>query len=161
MQRPGKPQKKGGAFKRSHASINPDRRIKKKGPTGSRKSNGGGSSGGGNLRSKATIKRLNMYRGGTAKRNKKGEIVHGGEFADKFTTGGKAKANAARTAPNRKWFGNTRVVDATQLDRFREEMGAKVADPYTVVLRQKKLPMGLLAGAGDTSTRKERRMDFW
>jgi hypothetical protein len=44
----------------------------------------------------------------------------------------------------RGWFGNTRVVSATQLDRFREVMASKAADPYAVVLHSKALPMGLL-----------------
>ena len=56
----------------------------------------------------------------------------------------------ARTAPNRRWFGNTRVVNPEQLDKFREEMGAKLNDPYTVVLRTRKLPMGLLKDAKKT-----------
>mmetsp|Transcript_13850 Transcript_13850/g.20496 ORF Transcript_13850/g.20496 Transcript_13850/m.20496 type:complete len:157 (-) Transcript_13850:110-580(-) len=40
------------------------------------------------------------------------------------------------------WFGNTSVVGITDLDKFREEMSEKVADPYSVVLKRKKLPMG-------------------
>jgi len=40
--------------------------------------------------------------------------------------------------------GNTRVVDQTDLSKFREAMGAKVKDPYTVVMRSAKVPMGLL-----------------
>ena len=51
-------------------------------------------------------------------------------------------------APDRRWFGNTRTVSATELDRFREEMRVKAADPYSVILRRKKLPMGLLVEAG-------------
>ena len=52
-----------------------------------------------------------------------------------------------RIAPDRRWFGNTRVVGQTELDKFREEMTSKVADPYSVVLKRKKLPMGLLQDA--------------
>ena len=40
--------------------------------------------------------------------------------------------------------GNTRVVGQKELTRFREELSTAIKDPYTVVLRQKKLPMGLL-----------------
>ena len=54
-----------------------------------------------------------------------------------------------RIAPDRRWFGNTRVVGATELDKFREEMSDKVADPYSVVLKRKKLPMGLLQDAAE------------
>jgi nuclear GTP-binding protein len=95
-----------------------------------------------------------MYRGGNPIRNKKGRIVHGGSYNDKNSTGGKLVKKmgsaVARTAPNRRWFGNTRVVNPEQLDKFREEMGAKLNDPYTVVLRTRKLPMGLLKDAKKT-----------
>jgi len=39
------------------------------------------------------------------------------------------------------------VVSQTDLDKFREEMSSKVADPYSIVLKRKKLPMGLLRDA--------------
>jgi hypothetical protein len=35
----------------------------------------------------------------------------------------------------RRWFGNTRVIDPKELDKFREEMRVKAADPYSVILR--------------------------
>lgn len=54
-----------------------------------------------------------------------------------------------RIAPDRRWFGNTRVVDPKQLDTFRQEMTESVADPYSVVVKRKKLPMGLLREAVD------------
>jgi nuclear GTP-binding protein len=43
-----------------------------------------------------------------------------------------------------RWFGNTRVVGQNELERFREELGSKVVDPYTVILKSKKLPLSLL-----------------
>lgn len=43
-----------------------------------------------------------------------------------------------------RWFGNTRVISPEELDKFREEMTAKAADPYSVLLRRRKIPMGLL-----------------
>jgi len=58
-------------------------------------------------------------------------------------------AETGRIAPDRRWFGNTRVVDPKQLDTFRQEMTEKVADPYSVVLKRKKLPMGLLREAAE------------
>lgn len=58
-------------------------------------------------------------------------------------------AETGRIAPDRRWFGNTRVVDPKQLDTFRQEMTERVADPYSVVLKRKKLPMGLLREAAD------------
>jgi len=41
--------------------------------------------------------------------------------------------------------GNTRVVEQKALQQFREEMSEKVKDPYTVIMRSKKLPMALLS----------------
>ncbi len=49
-----------------------------------------------------------------------------------------------RVQPDRRWFGNTRVVNPTELDRFRQKMTERAADPYSILLRQRKLPMGLL-----------------
>ena len=148
MQRPGKPKKKGSAFKRNNASTNPDRKVPKIYPRA-------GAHQGHNASHKSSINRLNMYRGGHAIRNKKGRIVHGGAYNDKNSTGGKIVKNmgsaVARTAPNRRWFGNTRIINPKQLDKFREEMGAKVNDPYTVVLRTRKLPMGLLSDTKKTA----------
>jgi len=40
--------------------------------------------------------------------------------------------------------GNTRVVGQKELSAFREEMGNKVKDKYSVVMKHKKLPMALL-----------------
>ena len=50
----------------------------------------------------------------------------------------------ARVQPDRRWFGNTRVVGQKELSNFREEIAAKAHDPYTVLLKRKQLPMGLL-----------------
>ena len=99
------------------------------------------------MRTKSTIKRLNMYRGGRAVRDKKGKIL-GGSHMSRHKTGGKDMPNAARVAPDRRWFGNTRVVGQRELEQFRQELGNKMADPYTVVLRHRKLPMGLLQDTG-------------
>jgi nuclear GTP-binding protein len=106
-----------------------------------------------NMRSEATIQRLKMYQNGKAIRNKEGKIV-GGQFMMKDRAGdSKITASTGRIAPDRRWFGNTRVVGATELDRFREEMTDKVADPYSVVLRRKKLPMGLLQDAAELAAK--------
>lgn len=51
---------------------------------------------------------------------------------------------STRIQPDRRWFGNTRVIGQAQLDAFRAEMSAKVNDSYTVLLREKKLPLQLL-----------------
>lgn len=40
--------------------------------------------------------------------------------------------------------GNTRVISQTALDHFRTALSTHKADPYSVLLRRNKLPMGLL-----------------
>jgi nuclear GTP-binding protein len=120
------PKQNSSINKKSGASTNPNRTAPKQG-----------------MRSKSTIMRLNMYRGGKAIRNKAGEIV-GGSLLMKDRAGGKDIAGAARIAPDRRWFGNTRTMSQTELDKFRDEMTTKAADPYSVVLRRKKIPMALL-----------------
>lgn len=131
--------RKGGsrpAFKKGASSDNPDR-IKNPKDTFKR--------------DKATIMRLRMYRGGNPIRDKRGKIL-GGEFMEKGKAGDvKIDASTGRIAPDRRWFGNTRVISQTQLDKFRDAMATKASDPYKVVLRSKTLPMGLLT---DTSSAK-------
>ncbi len=51
---------------------------------------------------------------------------------------------STRIQPDRRWFGNTRVIGQKQLEQFREQMASKVSDAYTVLLREKKLPLQLL-----------------
>ncbi|KAL7543003.1 hypothetical protein ACHAXR_012889 [Thalassiosira sp. AJA248-18] len=98
----------------------------------------------GNMRSNATIARLKMYNNGKAIRNKEGKVV-GGQFMMGDRAGDtKITAATGRIAPDRRWFGNTRVVNPTELDKFREEMTSSMADPYSVVVKRKQLPMGLL-----------------
>ena len=102
-----------------------------------------------NFRSADTVKRLKMYTTGKAIRNKEGKIV-GGQYMMKDRAGDTEITGATgRIAPDRRWFGNTRVVGPRELDQFREEMAEKAADPYSVVLRRKKLPMGLLNDAAE------------
>ncbi|CDJ58464.1 nucleolar GTP-binding protein NOG2, putative [Eimeria maxima] len=50
----------------------------------------------------------------------------------------------ARIQPDRRWFGNTRVIDQQKLAAFREDIQKATADPYTVVLKRSKLPMSLI-----------------
>uniref|UniRef100_A0A7S4BJ68 Nucleolar GTP-binding protein 2 n=1 Tax=Chrysotila carterae TaxID=13221 RepID=A0A7S4BJ68_CHRCT len=121
-----------GAKRTGNASSNPDRT-----PTAKAKA------GAPNVRSKATINRLNMYRT-KVKRSKKGAIVKGG-----LAVGQTVKdMKAARVQPDRRWFGNTRVVGQAELQDFREQVEKTTADPYAVLLRRHKLPMGLLASGG-------------
>ena len=95
-----------------------------------------------NMRSKTTIKRLNMYKNRSV-RDAKGKLV-GGALMMRNQAGGKDITGAARVQPDRRWFGNTRVIGQKELDQFREKLGAKVRDPYSMILRTKKLPMSLL-----------------
>lgn len=126
-------------LKKSNASSKPGRTAPKKGDS--------------NMRSADTIKRLKMYNNGKAIRNKEGKVV-GGQFLMSDRAGDtKITSSTGRIAPDRRWFGNTRVVGQTELDKFREEMTSKVADPYSVVLKRKKLPMGLLQDAAIALTK--------
>lgn len=115
------PQKKSG---KSEHSLNVDRQ-KPKGQT--------------NMRDKSTIKRLLMYKNFKAKRNREGKIVKPAPFQATLTSG-----SVARIAPNQKWFGNTKVVTQSALQKFQEELGKAIRDPYQVVMRQTKLPITLL-----------------
>ncbi|CAO0795670.1 unnamed protein product [Mucor circinelloides] len=83
------------------------------------------------------IKYINMLKGGKATRNSQGRIIQAAEFQS-------TEVKTARVAPNRKWFGNTRVIGQKALEDFRESLAAKVDDPYQVLLKQNKLPMSLL-----------------
>ncbi|KAK9837795.1 hypothetical protein WJX74_005209 [Apatococcus lobatus] len=86
-------------------------------------------------RDAATVRRLNMYKK-RATRDSKGKIIHQ-DFQSKDLPN-------SRIQPDRRWFGNTRVIGQKQLETFREEMSSKVGNAYTVLLREKKLPMSLL-----------------
>lgn len=102
----------------------------------------------GGQRSAETINRLKLYNT-KAIRNKKGRVV-GGNFMMGDRAGDREiTASTGRIAPDRRWFGNTRVVDPKSLDNFRAAMTETVADPYSVVLKRKKLPLGLLREAAE------------
>jgi len=46
------------------------------------------------------------------------------------------------------------VISQTALDHFRTSLSEKKDDPYSVLLRRNKLPMGLLDEAQNPHTRK-------
>lgn len=78
-------------------------------------------------RSKSTIKLLNLYK-------------------SKPQQGKEPQPTApARIQPDRRWFGNTRVLDQSKLALFREALSQADNNPYSVVLRRSKLPLSLLA----------------
>lgn len=83
------------------------------------------------------VKHLQMYKTGRAVRNAQGEIIRAAALQS-------TDAPTARVDPNRKWFGNTRVIAQDALTHFREAMGDKKHDSYQVLLRRNKLPMSLL-----------------
>ena len=89
------------------------------------------------------VKRVNDLRDtGGAKYNVNGsKIVRDAPFQSR-------KVPIARIEPNRKWFGNTRVISQEALTGFREAMATKKNDPYTVLLKSNKLPMSLLNVGG-------------
>ena len=119
---PGKPQKPHHKpLSTSKSAMNADRRT---------------AEGSTHLRSQSTIKRLKMYSARPV-RDTKGKLL-GGAFMSKDIS------HSTRIAPNRKWFGNTRVVGQTELNQFRQALDTAAKDPYTVVLRQAKVPMGLV-----------------
>lgn len=88
------------------------------------------------LPSNFQVRRLKMYKT-RAKRDAKGRVVHEDLQSKELPS--------TRIQPDRRWFGNTRVVGVRQLEQFREDMASKVHDSYAVLLRQKKLPLALLA----------------
>ncbi|KAM4045920.1 nucleolar GTP-binding protein 2 [Anomaloglossus baeobatrachus] len=94
--------------------------------------------GGQNMRDRATIKRLNMYRQ-KERRSKHGKVIRPLQYQSSVSSG-----TVARVEPNIKWFGNTRVIKQSSLQKFQEEMDAVMKDPYKVVMKQSKLPMSLL-----------------
>lgn len=103
----------------------------------------------GSSRSAETIARLKMYSNGKAIRNKAGRAVAGSFMMADRAGDRPITAETGRIAPDRRWFGNTRTVAQTDLDKFREEMTQAVSDPYSVVLKRKKIPMGLLQDAAE------------
>jgi len=82
-------------------------------------------------------KMLSQSSSGGAIRDKAGKIIQSGEYQS-------AEAPSGRVQPDRRWFGNTRVISQTALEHFRDALGTKQHDPFAVVLKQNKLPMSLL-----------------
>ncbi|GFE53842.1 nucleolar GTP-binding protein 2 [Babesia ovis] len=81
----------------------------------------------GQYRDKGTIKRLNMYR---EKPNLEKMCVQATE--------------PVRICPDRRWFGNTRVLTQEQMSNMREELEEAASNPRTHILKRSKLPISLL-----------------
>ncbi|EZA54341.1 hypothetical protein DMN91_001585 [Ooceraea biroi] len=118
------PRKQG--FNRSGHSMNPER--PKEGLKGVAK-----------VRTKATIKRLQMYRNQKPKRNRVGEIISPAPFQGWHSSG-----TMSRVEPSQRWFGNSRVISQNALQKFQDALGTAMKDPYKVVLKPTQLPVTLL-----------------
>eukprot|EP00249_Psilotum_nudum_P018209 c26693_g1_i1 orf=82-1917(+) len=88
-----------------------------------------------NLRTSATVRRLSMYNSRPV-RDSKGHVLHHDLQSQALPS--------TRIQPDRRWFGNTRVVNQKELEKFREEMRTRISDSYTVILKERKLPFSLL-----------------
>ncbi|XP_022993572.1 nuclear/nucleolar GTPase 2 [Cucurbita maxima] len=88
-----------------------------------------------NARSAATVRRLKMYNT-RPKRDRKGKVLKH-ELQSK-------ELPDTRIQPDRRWFGNTRVVNQKELEFFREELQKRMSSSYNVILKEKKLPLSLL-----------------
>lgn len=120
---------KSGLKKNGTASTNPDRKIKE------------GSEG--FYRTKATIKRLNMYK-------EKPDYEAMKVRPDK----------PARIEPDRRWFGNTRTIDQKNLENLRKEMENKTHDTYSLLLRKRKIPQSLITPLNNTEVIKKNHETF-
>ncbi|KAG0448197.1 hypothetical protein HPP92_027941 [Vanilla planifolia] len=87
------------------------------------------------VRSAGTVRRLKMYNS-RPKRDRKGKIL-------KHELQSKDLPNS-RIEPDRRWFGNTRVVNQKELEFFRKELQDRMSSNYNVILKERKLPLSLL-----------------
>ena len=78
-----------------------------------------------------------MFKEGKAQRDSEGNITKAASYQSR-------DAPVARIEPNRKWFGNTRVISQEALSSFREAVAERSSDPYSVLLKTNKLPMSLI-----------------
>ncbi|KZC04055.1 Nucleolar GTP-binding protein 2 [Dufourea novaeangliae] len=120
-----KPPRKEG-FNRSGHSMNPER------PTE-------GLKGVAKVRSKATIKRLQMYRNQKPKRDRTGKILRPAPFQ-----GWQPSGSMSRVEPSQRWFGNSRVISQNALQKFQDELGKAMKDSYNVIMKPTQLPVTLL-----------------
>ncbi|XP_053963732.1 nucleolar GTP-binding protein 2 [Anastrepha ludens] len=120
----GPPRKQG--FNHSNHSMNPERPKS-------------GLKGVANPRTQGTIKRLQMYRNFKAKRDRRGKIITPAPFQGRLPSG-----TMARVEPSPKWFSNSRVISQSALQKFQDEIGKAVKDPYQVIMKPSQLPITLL-----------------
>jgi len=84
-----------------------------------------------------------MFKDGKAQHNAAGKVTKAASYQSRDIPN-------ARVEPNRKWFGNTRVISQTALDSFRQAVAEQSSDPYQVLLKTNKLPMSLIRDAENT-----------
>ncbi|KAK3147239.1 hypothetical protein QOZ80_3BG0279890 [Eleusine coracana subsp. coracana] len=96
---------------------------------------GAGGGAGGGSRSASTVRRLQMYKT-RPKRDRGGKIIRN-EFQSK-------ELPNTRIEPDRRWFGNTRVVGQKEMEFFREELQSRMGNNFNVILKERKLPLSLL-----------------
>ena len=95
-------------------------------------------------------KTLNMFKQGKAQRNADGKVTKAASYQSR-------ELPKARVEPNRKWFGNTRVISQDALSSFREAMAERASDPYQVLLKTNKLPLSLIHdGKGKNGLKQHR-----
>ncbi|KAB5591186.1 hypothetical protein CTheo_5360 [Ceratobasidium theobromae] len=94
--------------------------------------------------------RVKMLSGGKPVRDRDGKIIKAAAFQK-----GEDETKPGRVQPDRRWFGNTRVISQTALDHFRTSLAAKKDDPYSVLLKRNKLPMALLDDAAKGTKRPQ------
>lgn len=91
-----------------------------------------------------------MFKDGKAKHDAQGNIVKAASYQS-------TELPNARIEPNRKWFGNTRVISQEALTSFREAVAERAADPYQVLLKTNKLPMSLIRDGQELNGLKQHR----
>ncbi|WZY96834.1 hypothetical protein YC2023_069163 [Brassica napus] len=126
----GKPERKANVSGKPKHSLDANRADGKKKTTEGRTS--------------ATVRRLKMYK--TRPKRTPGGKILSNEYQSK-------ELPDTRIQPDRRWFGNTRVVNQKELEYFREEMKTKMSSNYNVILKERKLPMSLL-----TDNKKQTRV---
>ncbi|KAI4218668.1 MAG: hypothetical protein LQ349_008618 [Xanthoria aureola] len=95
-------------------------------------------------------KTLNMFKQGKAQHNADGKVTKAASYQSR-------ELPKARVEPNRKWFGNTRVISQDALSSFREAMAERASDPYQVLLKTNKLPLSLINdGQGKNGLKQHR-----
>jgi nuclear GTP-binding protein len=91
-----------------------------------------------------------MFKDGKAKHDAQGNVIKAASYQS-------TELPNARIEPNRKWFGNTRVISQEALTSFREAVAERAADPYQVLLKTNKLPMSLIRDGQELNGLKQHR----